>query len=211
MPLGDYDAIDPELAQFDYLSTKTESLHLVTKQILFIQGGGEGVHDQWDNQLVSSLADKLSPSYEISYPRMPDEGDPSYAAWRGAIVKAIAGLPDNLILVGHSVGATILVNALAEEPLQKTFAGIFLIATPFIGPGGWPSDDIKPARNLGARLPENAPIYFYHGSDDETAPIGHVELYKQAIPQAHVRRLDGRDHQLNNDLSEVAADILGLA
>jgi len=26
-----------------------------------------------------------------------------------------------------------------------------------------------------------------------------------------VRRLDGRDHQLNNDLSEVAADILGLA
>jgi predicted alpha/beta hydrolase family esterase len=183
----------------------------MTKQILFIQGGGEGAHDQWDNKLVASLADTLGPLYEISYPRMPNEGDPSYAAWRAAISKAIAGLSDNPILVGHSVGATILVNALAENPFQKTFAGIFLIATPFIGPGGWPSDDIKPAQNLGARLPENTPIYFYHGSEDVTAPIGHVELYKQAVPQAHVRRLNGRDHQLNNDLSQVAAEILELA
>lgn len=183
----------------------------MAKQILSIQGGGEGVHDQWDNKLVANLADKLGPSYEISYPRMPNEGDPSYAAWSAAIANAIAGLSGNPILVGHSVGATILVNALAETRFQKEFAGIFLIATPFIGAGGWPSDDIKPVQNLGARLPKNTPIYFYHGSEDETAPIGHVELYKQAIPQAHVRRLEGRDHQLNNDLSEVAAGILELA
>lgn len=181
------------------------------KQVLFIQGGGEGTHDQWDNKLVASLADKLGLSYEISYPRMPNEADPSYAPWKAAIAKAIAGLSDHPILVGHSVGATILVHALAENRLQKKFAGIFLIATPFIGPGGWPSDDIKPIQNLGARLPENTPIYLYHGSEDETAAIGHVELYKQAIPQAHVRRLDGRDHQLNNDLSEVAAEIRELA
>ncbi len=183
----------------------------MTKQLLFIQGGGEGAHDQWDNKLVASLADKLGPSYEISYPRMPNEGDPSYAAWRAAIAKAIAGLSENPVLVGHSVGATILVNALAEGPIQKKLAGIFLMATPFVGPGGWPSEDIKPARNLGARLPENTPIYFYHGSKDEAVPIGHVELYKQAIAHAHVRRLFGRDHQLNNDLSEVAAGILELA
>jgi len=183
----------------------------MTKQVLFIQGGGEGAHDQWDNKLVANLADKLGPSYEISYPRMPNEGDPTYAAWKVAIAKAIAGLSERPILVGHSVGATILINALAEGAIQKKVAGIFLIATPFIGPGGWPSDDIKPVQNLGARLPKNTPIYFYHGSKDETAPIGHVELYKQAIPQARVRRLDGRDHQLNNDLSELAAEILELA
>ena len=148
----------------------------MAQQILFIQGGGEGVHDQWDNKLVANLADKLGPSYEISYPRMPNEGDPSYATWSVAIAKAIAGLSGNPILVGHSVGATILVNALAETRFQKKLAGIFLIATPFIGIGGWPSDDIKPVQNLGARLPKNTPIYFYHGSEDETAPIAHVEL-----------------------------------
>ncbi len=54
------------------------------------------------------------------------------------------------------------------------------------------------------------PIYLYHGSEDDTAPYAHVDLYKQAIPQAHVRKLEGRDHQLNDDLSEVAADIRGI-
>jgi hypothetical protein len=34
----------------------------MTKQVLFIQGGGEGAHDQWDNKLVANLADKLGPS-----------------------------------------------------------------------------------------------------------------------------------------------------
>jgi len=183
----------------------------VKKQILFIQGGGERVHDEWDNKLVASLAEELGASYEIHYPRMPNEADPSYAAWKDAIAKAIAALSDDPILVGHSIGATILVNALAENPLKRKIAGIFLIATPFIGPGGWPSDDIKPTQNLGAHLPEKTPIFFYHGSADETAPLAHVELYRKAIPHASVRTLDGRDHQLNNDLSEVAAEIIELA
>ena len=47
----------------------------------------------------------------------------------------------------------------------------------------------------------------YHGRDDDTAPLAHVELYTRALPSAHVRRLANRDHQLNNDLSEVANDI----
>jgi pimeloyl-ACP methyl ester carboxylesterase len=51
------------------------------------------------------------------------------------------------------------------------------------------------------------PVYLYHGSRDGTAPLEHVRLYAKAIPYAVVRRLAGRDHQLNNDMSEVAADI----
>jgi pimeloyl-ACP methyl ester carboxylesterase len=60
---------------------------------------------------------------------------------------------------------------------------------------------------LGQRLPEQTPVYVYHGSEDETAPFEHVGLYAKAIPQAVVRRLKNRDHQLNNDMSEVGADI----
>jgi hypothetical protein len=39
----------------------------------------------------------------------------------------------------------------------------------------------------------------------------HAELSAKAIPQAVLRKLAGRDHQLNNDMSEVAADILELS
>jgi hypothetical protein len=71
----------------------------------------------------------------------------------------------------------------------------------------WSSEDIRTKSDLGARLPKEWKIYLYHGSEDDVAPFGHVDLYEKAIPQAVIRRLAGRDHQLNEDLSEVAADI----
>jgi pimeloyl-ACP methyl ester carboxylesterase len=50
-------------------------------------------------------------------------------------------------------------------------------------------------------------VHVFHGLQDETAPPSHADLYARAIPQARVHQLPGRDHQLNNDLSEVAEAI----
>ena len=177
-------------------------------QVLFIQGGGaEGTHDEWDNKLVEHLGRELGPDYEIRYPQMPNEADPKYARWKVALQKEFGRLDDGTILVGHSIGGTILINTLVEESPDLALSGIFLLAAPFVGEGGWPSEDIKPMSDLGKRLPAQTPVYAYHGSEDETVPFEHVGLYARAIPQAVVRRLTGRDHQLNNDMSEVAADI----
>ena len=179
-------------------------------QLLFIQGGGAGTHDEWDNKLVESLRRELGPNFEIHYPRMPNEDDPSYVAWAETLEKEFATLDDDAILVAHSIGGTILVNALAQSRSDREFGAIFLIAAPFVGEGGWPSEEMNPAPDLGARLPRDFPVYIYHGLDDETAPPSHAELYRRAIPQAHVRLLPDRDHQLSNDLSEVAATIKSL-
>ena len=179
----------------------------MTKQVLFIQGGGEGAHDEWDNKLVDSLSRELGPSYAIRYPLMPNEADPNYAAWKAALEAEFAALEPGAILVGHSIGGTVLINVLAERAPERTPAGLFLVASPFVGEGGWPADGFEPHPDLGARLPTKMPIFLYHGREDETAPLAHVDLYANALPIAHIRRLDGRDHQLNNDLSEVARDI----
>ena len=178
-----------------------------TRQILFIQGGGAGAHDEWDDKLVESLRRELGGEYEVRYPRMPEEGDPSYARWSTAIRREIAALDDGAAVVGHSVGATILVNALAEQPPEKGLGAIVLIAAPFVGEGGWPSDEFELTSDLGARLPPAVRVHVFHGLRDETAPPSHVGAYALAIPQAQVHRLPGRDHQLNNDLSEVAEAI----
>jgi hypothetical protein len=49
------------------------------RQMLFLQGGGAGVHGQWDDKLVASLRRGLGQGWPIRYPRLPDEADPSYA------------------------------------------------------------------------------------------------------------------------------------
>jgi pimeloyl-ACP methyl ester carboxylesterase len=182
----------------------------VTKSVLFIQGGGAGTHDEWDNKLVDSLRRELGSGYDVHYPRMPNEAEPRYGVWKAALLEKIAGLGDGAILIGHSIGGTILINALAEAPPSRIVAGVFLLATPFVGTGGWPSDEIEPMAGVGARLPARTPIHLYHGSADDTAPLAHVDLYERAIPGAIVHRLPDRDHQLNNDLTEVAAGIRAL-
>ncbi|HET7584319.1 MAG TPA: alpha/beta hydrolase [Gemmatimonadaceae bacterium] len=183
----------------------------MTRQLLFVQGGGERVHDEWDGKLVPSLNTQLGPDYDIRYPRMPNEADPRYATWRTALEGEIATLDVGAILVGHSLGGTFLIHAIAEHPPEQSLGAIFLIAAPFVGEGEWQTDEWKPQRGLGRRLRNDVPIYLYHGLADASVPPSHAELYARAIPQARLRYLPDRDHQLNNDLSEIAAVISSLA
>lgn len=182
----------------------------MSRQLLFVQGAGEGTHDGWDARLVTSLEGRLGSGYAIRYPRMPTEDDPNFMRWAAVLRKEIDALGAGGLLVGHSIGAAILVHFLAEEPPAHPPAGIFVIAMPYIGDGGWPSDEIIPKADLGARLPPQAAVYLYHGDADDIVPAAHAQLNASAIPQALLTVLRGRDHQLNDDLSEVAVDILGL-
>ncbi|NTW40462.1 MAG: alpha/beta fold hydrolase [Cellulomonadaceae bacterium] len=181
------------------------------RQVLFVQGAGAGTHDEWDHALVDSLRRGLGPGYEVRYPRMPQEDDPSYARWSAAIRDELDALDEGALVVGHSIGATILVQALTEHPPPYRLAAIVLIAAPFVGPGGWPGEDLQLAADLGAHLPAGVPVHVFHGTLDETAPPSHARLYADAIAQARVHLLTGMDHQLGSDLRDVARTILEIA
>ena len=156
-------------------------------QVLFIQGGGENVHDQWDYELAESLERNLGSGYSVLYPRMPNEADPQYAAWRATLLEQFNLLKSGDFIVGHSVGGTILLHVLAEQPRIPRLGGIFLIAAPFIGDGGWSVDDFAPRADLSQQLASGVPLLFYQAKDDDTVPIAHVHLYAKAIPHAVVR------------------------
>ena len=178
---------------------------LIDMHILFIQGGGAGTHDEWDDQLVDSLRRALGDGFDVRYPRMPDEDDPSPATWGPAIQRELDDLDDGAVVVGHSVGGTILIHTLAAQAPEAKLAAVVLIAAPFVGDGGWPADDaFALPRDLGARLPPDMAVHLVLGLDDDTVPPSHADAYGRAIPQAQVHLLPGRDHQLGDDLSEVA-------
>ena len=108
------------------------------------------------------------------------------------------------------MGGSFLLKYLSDEKIETRVAGLFLIAVPYWGGDGWRYEGYEavalPA-DFSSKLPKSAPIFFYHSRDDEVAPFAHLALYEDKLPQATIRVLDGRGHQLNNDLSEVAADI----
>lgn len=144
---------------------------------------------------------------------MPEEGDTTYTQWKPRIEAELIPLPEPVILVGHSVGASMILKYLSELEVERSIAGIFLIACPFWGGNGWRYagyETLALPEGFAAKLPEVS-IVFYHCRDDKTVPFEHLALYAHLLPQAKIREIESGGHQLSNDLSMVATDIKNLS
>ena len=178
------------------------------RQVLFIHGGGGQEAYEEDEKLAANLQDVLGEAYAVRYPNMPDSHE--YEAWRGQIASELAALGREVVLVGHSLGASILLKYLSEEEVEKPVAGLFLIAPPYWGAEDWEVSEYALQEGFATRLPGELPVFIYHSRDDEVVPFAHLELYTERLDQATARVFDGRGHQFNDDMSEIAQDIKGL-
>ncbi|HEY0603245.1 MAG TPA: alpha/beta fold hydrolase [Herpetosiphonaceae bacterium] len=181
------------------------------KPVLFIHGAGEGAFEE-DNLLAASLQNALGPAYDVHYPKMPEEDSATYADWKAPIERLLATLDDQVILVGHSVGGSVLIKYLSEEQLDTPVASLFLLATPYWGADEfWTWDEARLREDVAATLVNIPRIFMYHSRDDDVVPFAHLALYAAKLPQATIQTFDGRGHQFGNDLSEVADDIRSVA
>lgn len=183
----------------------------MTQQVLFIQGGGNGGYEA-DAELVASLQTELGNKYKVHYPQMlPDESIEDFAPfWLNRIGEEISATKSELILTGHSLGASMLLKYLSENSINKNIARIFLIAPPFWrGNQDW-VQPLKLQEGFAKKLPKDIPAFFYQCKDDEVVPYKHFTTYKQYITWASFREIESGGHQLNNDLSLVAKDIKSL-
>lgn len=177
-------------------------------QVLFVHGDGGGGYEA-DAALAASLRVALGPGYQVHYPRMPDEEEPSYEVWKRLIADEVAAMGSGAVLVGHSIGASVVIRALVDGVGEESLAGVFLLSAPF-----WYDDDfwcwkeVQLPADAAERIPDGLPVFLYHGRADESVPFSHVEMYARALPRATVRPLEGRNHQLDDDLTQVARDIM---
>lgn len=178
------------------------------KSVLFIHGSGDaGVYEE-DGMLVASLRDALGNAYNVRYPKMPLEESAEYKDWKARIAAELSAGDDEIMLVSHSVGGSILLKYLAEEQVDRPIGGLFLLATPYFGGDeNWNYDEMMLSQDFATRLPTIPRIFLYHSRDDEVVSFAHLALYVRKLPQATSREFDGRGHQFGNDLTEVAEDI----
>jgi uncharacterized protein len=176
------------------------------RHVLFVHGGREGAHEA-DEKLAASLRDALGAAYEVRSLKMPNEDRLEYEAWKEKIARELAVMDGKAVLVGHSLGASVLLKYLSEGEMQKPVAGLFLVASPYWGAKGWESEEYALPEAVASKLPEGLPVFLYHSRDDEVVPFAHLALHEAKLPQATVRGFDGRGHQFDDDLSEVARGI----
>src|SRR4051812_32016319 len=128
------------------------------------QGPGEG-----SDPLVRRLREELGSEYEVHFPKMPDLDDPHYEPWRDRLTDEITGLTGQVIVVGHSLGGSVVLKCAAEGLLADQVSGLVLAETPFWGTSGWEQEWALPEAwpTEETRLP---PTFLFHSRDDEEIP-----------------------------------------
>lgn len=176
------------------------------KKILFAHcGGAQG--NQGSFGLVSTLRSSLSNNYEIRYPVIEDPEDPTYEMWYNLFKVEFKKLNEPIILVGHSLGASMILKYLSEEKPDIEISGVFLVAAPFWGRGGWDINEFKFQRNFQLALKRINKMFLYQCENDTIVPFEHLAIYKKAFPQATVRELAGTDHLFSHGIPELVLDI----
>ncbi|WP_207429430.1 alpha/beta fold hydrolase [Pedobacter sp. SYSU D00535] len=179
------------------------------KLLIFIHGAGDEGYEA-DAELVASLRQTLGEEYEVRYPKLTTDESRSDFGWPEQIQTQLDAMEEEFVLVGHSLGASFILKCLSERTIKKAIRGVFLIAAPFwAGEEDW-KQGLKLQEGFASRLPVNVPVFLYHSRDDEEVPFSHLETYAQKLPHATVREVEKGGHQLNNDLSLIAADIKSL-
>ncbi|ABG59577.1 alpha/beta hydrolase [Cytophaga hutchinsonii] len=180
------------------------------KNILFIQGGGEGGYEA-DKHLVASLQQALGKDYAIQYPELSsDETAPDFG-WPQQIGTLLSKTDDEIILAAHSLGASMLLKYLSEYVVKnKKIAGVFLLAAPFWeGKEEWKTG-LKLKEHFSDTLPKDVPFFFYQCRDDEEVPFSHLEQYRKKLSRAAFREISSGGHTFHTDLSVLATDISAL-
>lgn len=179
-----------------------------TIPVLFIhsagpQGAGEGSSD-----FVDSLRAALGSDYTVEFPIMPAPDDPSYADWKTEVVRLLDAASAPPLVVGQSLGASVLLKVLAEGATDANVRALFLVATPY-----WGSEleDFMLPADFASGIPDGLPIFLYQSRDDDVVPASHVERYARELPDAEVRRLDHGGHLFSDGLPELVADMRAVA
>ena len=179
-------------------------------QVLFIHGAGNQRRPDGSGALIAYLQNKLGSDYDVLSPDMPDPDHPRYEAWKAGVEKELAALDAKPILIGHSLGGSVLLKCLSQGAHHERLAGLFLVAVPYWGKDeDWKLEWALPD-DFGSRLPPISRIFLYHSRDDDQVPFAHLGHYQEKLPQASARALAGREHSFTGGLPELVDDVRSL-
>ncbi|GAB3900382.1 alpha/beta fold hydrolase [Larkinella knui] len=176
------------------------------KQVLFIHSAGpQGSHAGSDD-LVAYLNDALGAKYRVLHPKMPEPENPSYAAWKLQLQSQLASITSDVILVGHSLGGSVLLKFLSEEKTETPIAGLCILGAPYWGNKGWKSTDfaLPKDRSILLQIPN---IILFHSRDDDVVPFDHLHEYAKNLPFVTVHELDHYGHLFVNGCPDLIHEI----
>jgi uncharacterized protein len=163
--------------------------------LLFIHSAGLQTPGQGSSRLLEALRAGLPHGLHLVAPPMPKPDAPSAEGWIEATRKALDDIAGDVVILGHSLGGSTVLQVLERHGIPETLRGVILLAAPF-----WSADNRNVAeyalsQGAGVALKELSPLIVLQGEEDEEIPRDHAGRYRELLPQAEIRLLPGIDHE----------------
>ncbi|MFH1178481.1 MAG: alpha/beta hydrolase [bacterium] len=155
----------------------------------------------------SSLQEVLGDEYEVLAPRMPNKSNAKYVEWEIWFEKMFPFLNGEVILVGHSLGASFLAKYLSEEQFPKKILATFLVAGPYDSDGERQMVEFILPDSLSLLEEQGGKMFLYHSKDDPVVAFSELAKYQKALPNAKSNVFEDRKHFNQESFPEIIADI----
>lgn len=157
----------------------------------------------WKDSLQSKL-----PDFQVIYPKMPNPKNARYPEWVIWLEKIIPLLSDEVILIGHSLGAIFLAKYLSENNFPKKITQLHLVAGPYdteVCKGSLA--DFALTGPVGKLATYSDKIFLYQSEDDTAVPYADVKKYQRDLPGAKLISFKDRGHFMQEDFPQLVQNI----
>jgi predicted alpha/beta hydrolase family esterase len=185
----------------------------VKPKIIFVHCAGSQEPPHGSSGLVEHLRQGIGAEYDLLAPQLEDAENPSYARWRERLADQIASVDQpEVILIGHSLGASVLLKFFSEEKKLPKVSAMFLIAAPFWGlDEEWQNNEYVLKENFQHAFSDQPPVFLYHSKEDAVVPLIHAQTYKRKLSWANTREIEGSDHYFTSGLPQLMKDIVHIS
>lgn len=151
------------------------------KHVLVVHSASEQNYDSGSNPLIRYLKSQLQ-GIEWHTPSFPREDGQVYKNWVKVLTETLADIPeeDELIIIGHSFGGTVVMKYLTENQDTHHISKVVLISSPFFGcDDKFSAPENKLKEHAEDALDSKIILYHIQSEDDDRVNISHQDCWRQ--------------------------------
>ena len=148
------------------------------------------------NDWKDKLQENLGEDYDVLQPTMPNKLNAQYDEWVIWFERIAPLLENEVILVGHSLGAVFLAKYLSQNDFPKKISATLLVSAPY-GEDETSDEtlgDFAITDSLEKLAKQGGAIHLFHSKDDKVVTYSHALQYKSDLPNATLHTFEDRGH-----------------
>lgn len=163
--------------------------------LLFIHSAGAQGPGEGSSALLAGLRAILPPDVTLIAPLMPSPDAPEAEPWLASVEAEMMAIRGDFVLLGHSLGGSTILQALARFGIPDRLLGVVTLAAPFWSAADWSVEEFALPKDAGEKLKALSRLIILQGEEDDVVAKNHPQLYQALLPQAEITMLPGVDHE----------------